>query len=66
MVLAPKHDKFTLRFGKLGNYIVSIIFTKAYYFDYEKQKLVEAIGVEKISCNILRVKKTNQGEKNEN
>ncbi|GAA7888445.1 hypothetical protein JP0475_01820 [Helicobacter pylori] len=54
VVLTPKHDKFKLRFGNLGERLVSIIFTKAYYYDYKKQNLVEVVGVEKISCNLLK------------
>ncbi|GAA7318027.1 hypothetical protein HpCK60_05890 [Helicobacter pylori] len=66
VVLTPKHDKFKVHFGKLGEYLVSVIYTKAYYYDYEKQRLVEVIGVEKISCNILKNKNLRQGEKDEN
>ncbi|WP_229764781.1 hypothetical protein [Helicobacter pylori] len=65
VVLTPKHDRFKLRFGNLGERLVSIIFTKAYYYDYKKQNLVEVVGVEKISCNLLK-KHLSKREKNEN
>ncbi|GAA6889889.1 hypothetical protein HpEKB20_01140 [Helicobacter pylori] len=59
-------DKFKLHFGKFGEYLVSVIYTKAYYYDYKKQELVEVVGVEKISCNLLKTHQLRQGEKNEN
>ena len=59
-------DKFPLTFGKHGLYLVSVIFTRAYYFDYAKQEMAEAVGIEKIACNIIRVAQFKQGVTNEN
>ncbi|ADO03610.1 hypothetical protein HPCU_02185 [Helicobacter pylori Cuz20] len=46
--------------------MVSVIFTKSYYFDYEKQEMVEVAGIEKVSCNLLSQKKKILGDNNEN
>ncbi|WP_194151661.1 hypothetical protein [Helicobacter pylori] len=45
---------------------MSVIFTRAYYFDYDKQEMIEAVGIEKIACNIIRVGHFKQGLTNEN
>nr|WP_240146158.1 DUF262 domain-containing protein [Helicobacter pylori] len=52
-------EKFLMDFGKRGAHIVSIIFTKSYYFDYDKQEMIEAVGIEKVSCNLLNFTKQN-------
>ncbi|QQW95938.1 hypothetical protein HG558_04645 [Helicobacter pylori] len=59
-------EKFLIYFGNRGEYLVSVIFTKSYFFDYDKQEMIEAVGIEKVSCNLLCFKQNILGDNNEN